>query len=94
MFDFGKNSNSKNVVRPATATTLDAGPKQVPKVNIDMTSNSIVNVLSGDPFKKSYEARTQKRQEQVSKVRENFSTDQPRGKWILQDVEHRGLGII
>jgi hypothetical protein len=56
MFDFGKNANSKNIVRP---TTIVDPPRQVPKVQIDMTPNSIVNVLSGDPFRKSYDVRTQ-----------------------------------
>lgn len=92
MFDFGKNVNSKNVTRPSTAV-VDA-PKLVPKIQIDMTPNSIVNVLSGDPFKKSYEARTQMRQQSVNQVRANFQTDVPRDKYILQNVEHQGLSII
>ena len=73
MFDFGKNSNSKNIVRPSTK--LDGpipGSDKIPKVNIDMTPNSIVNVLSGDPFKKSHEAKTQQRSNHVERVYRNF----------------------
>jgi hypothetical protein len=83
MFDFGKNANSKNIVRP---TNVLENPKQVPKVQIDMTPHSIVNVLSGDPFKKSYEARTQMRSEHVNSVQRNFSRDAPlssKNKYIL-----------
>ena len=61
MFGYGKNENSKNLPRPSAAAVPDA-PKTVPKVQIDMTPNSIVNVMSGDPFKKSFDARTSARQ--------------------------------
>ena len=92
MFGFGKNENSKNLPRPSTA--VGDAPKLVPKVEIDIAPNSIVNVMSGDPFKKSFDARTQRRQESVNKVRENFQRDIGKDKHILQDVEHRGLSII
>ena len=92
MFGFGKNENSKNINRPSAV--VDNSPKPVPKVQIDIAPNSIVNVMSGDPFKKSFDARTQKRQESVNKVRENFQRDIAKDKHILQDVEHRGLSII
>jgi hypothetical protein len=58
MFDFGKNSNSKNIIRPSTNVEM---PRHVPKVEIDIAPNSIVNTMSGDPFKKSHEVRTQAR---------------------------------
>jgi len=92
MFGFGKNENSKNINRPSAV--IDNSPKPVPKVQIDIAPNSIVNVMSGDPFKKLFDARTQKRQESVNKVRENFQRDIAKDKHILQDVEHRGLSII
>ena len=56
MFGFGKNENSKNINRPSAV--VDTSPKPVPKVQIDIAPNSIVNVMSGDPFKKSFDART------------------------------------
>lgn len=75
MFGYGKNENSKNLPRPAATAVPDAGvapQKTVPKVQIDMTPNSIVNVMSGDPFKKSFDRRTSARQLSVEKVRQDF----------------------
>ena len=81
MFDFGKNANSKNVRRPTNQQ--DAPVQKVPKVDIDLRDNSIVNVMSGDPFKKSHEARTRMRQEHSNSVQRNFLSHQSTDKKVL-----------